>query len=43
MIQPSALNFLIVLAMMIIAGFLLRSLAARWADNPVGQGLAYIY
>ena len=43
MIQPSALNFLIIAAFVTILGFLTRSLAARYADSPFGQALAYIY
>lgn len=43
MIQPSALNFVIMLAMLLIAGFLLRSVAARYADKPIGQAIAYVY
>jgi hypothetical protein len=43
MIQPSALNFLIVLAMMLIAGFFVRSIAARYSDGPLGKALGYIY
>lgn len=43
MIQPSALNFLIVSAYIIIFGFMWRALAARWADKPIGQAMAYAY
>lgn len=42
MIQPSALNFLIVAAFVVIFGFLWRSLAARLADTPTGQAMAFI-
>lgn len=27
----------------VLFGFLWRSLAARWSDNPVGQAMAFIY
>lgn len=27
----------------IIFGFLWRSLSVRWAENPVGQAMAFIY
>lgn len=43
MIQPSALNFLIVAAFVIIFGFLWRSLAARLSDSPVGQAMAFVF
>lgn len=36
-------EFLAALSYMVIAGFLWRSLAARLADHPVGQAMAYIY
>lgn len=43
MIQPSALNFVIVACMVIIFGMLWRALAARWSESPVGQAMAAIY
>ena len=43
MIQPSALNFLIVAAFVIIFGFLWRALAARYSDTAFGQAAAVIY
>lgn len=43
MIQPSALNFVILAAMLIIFGFLWRALAAKWSERPVGQAMAYIF
>ena len=43
MIQPSALNFLIVAAMVVIFGMLWRSLAARYSESPWGQAMATIY
>lgn len=43
MIQPSALNFLIVAAYIIIFGFMWRTLAAKWSERPVGQGMAYVF
>jgi hypothetical protein len=30
-------------AYIIIFGFFWRALAAQWADNKVGQAMAYIY
>lgn len=30
-------------AFIIIFGFLWRSLAARWADNSLGQAMAFVY
>lgn len=42
MIQPSALNFLIVMAFVIIGMFFWRSFAARWCDRPVGQAMGSI-
>jgi len=43
MIQPSALNFLIVACMVIIFGTLWRALAARAAETPWGQAMAVTY
>lgn len=43
MIQPSALNLLIVTCMVIIAGFLLRALAGKFSESPWGQALATIW
>lgn len=42
MIQPSALNFVIVACMVIIFGMLWRTLAAKYAESPVGQAMAVI-
>lgn len=39
----SLASFLCFAAMVVIFGFLWRSLAARWSDNPVGQAMAFIY
>lgn len=43
MIQPSALNFLIVALMVIIFGTLWRALAARLSESPVGQAMAVTF
>lgn len=43
MIQPSALNFVIVALMVIIFGTLWRALAARMAEHPVGQAMAVTF
>lgn len=39
MIQPSALNLVIVLLMVVIASFMWRMLAAKWKDNVWGQAM----
>lgn len=36
-------DFLIVAAYLLILGFFLRTLAARYADTPFGEALAFIY
>lgn len=36
-------DFIPLVCYFIIFGFLWRSLAARWADNPIGQAMAFIY
>lgn len=43
MIQPSALNFVIVACMVIIFGMLWRALAAHYSEGPVGQAMATIF
>jgi hypothetical protein len=43
MVTPSALNWLTVAFMVIIFGFIWRTLAAKWADRPVGQAMATIF
>lgn len=43
MIQPSALNFIIVLAMVVIASFLWRMLAAKYKDSVWGQAMGAIW
>lgn len=47
MITPSALNLIIVMAMVTIGLFLMRGLAARLiernSDSPAGKALGYIY
>lgn len=42
MIQPSALNVLIIGFSMIIFTFLWRMLAAKLADGPIGQAMAVV-
>lgn len=42
MIQPSALNVLIIGFSMVIFTFLWRMLAAKLADGPVGQAMAVV-
>lgn len=42
MIQPSALNFLIVMAFVIIGMFLWRSAAAKLSDGATGQAMGAI-
>jgi hypothetical protein len=39
-ITPSALNVLIIGASVVIFSFLWRMLAAKLADNPIGQAMA---
>lgn len=36
-------DFVPLVMFIIIFGFLWRSLAAKWADKPIGQAMAYIY
>lgn len=42
MIQPSALNVLIIGFSMIIFTFLWRMLAAKLSDSPIGQAMAVV-
>lgn len=42
MIQPSALNLLIIGFSMVIFTFLWRMLAAKLADGPVGRAMAVV-
>jgi hypothetical protein len=42
MIQPSALNFVIVACMVVIFGFLWRAFATRNSENAWGQAAATI-
>lgn len=42
MIQPSALNVLIIGFSMVIFTFLWRMLAAKLADGPIGKSMAVI-
>lgn len=42
MIQPSALNVLIIGFSMVIFTFLWRMLAAKLSDGPVGQAMAVV-
>lgn len=43
MIQPSALNFVIVSCFIIIFGMLWRAAAAKWSERPIGQAMATIF
>jgi hypothetical protein len=42
-VYVSLASFAAFAAMVVLFGFLWRSLAARWADNSVGQAMAFIY
>lgn len=42
-VHVSPVEFLTTAAFIVIFGFLWRSLSARWADNNVGQAMAFIY
>lgn len=42
-VHVSPVEFLTVACYVVIFGFLWRSLAARWSDNAVGQGMAFIF
>jgi hypothetical protein len=42
MINPSALNVLIIGASMVIFMFLWRAAAARWSERPIGQAMAAV-
>ena len=42
-VHVSPVEFLTTACYVVIFGFLWRSLAARWSDNAVGQGMAYIF
>lgn len=42
MIQPSAINVLIIGASMIIFGFFWTQLAAKFADRPAGQAMSVV-
>lgn len=42
-LQVSLADFITFAAYATVFGFLWRSLAARWSDNPVGQAMAFIY
>lgn len=42
-VHISPVEFLSTAAYIIIFGFLWRTLASRWSDNPVGQAMAYIF
>lgn len=43
MLQATALNAIVVFLMVVIMGFIWRTLAAKWSDRPTGQAMAYIY
>lgn len=42
-VHVSPIEFLTVACYVVIFGFIWRSLAARWADNSVGQAMAFIF
>lgn len=42
-VHVSPVEFLTVACYVVIFGFIWRSLAARWADNSVGQAMAFIF
>jgi hypothetical protein len=42
-IHVSPVEFLTTACYVVIFGFLWRTLSARWADNSVGQAMAYIF
>lgn len=42
-VHISPVEFLATAAYLVVFGFLWRSLAARWSENPVGQAMAFIY
>jgi hypothetical protein len=42
-VHASALDALIIAAYLLVIGFLLRMIAARYKDSPFGQALAFIY
>ena len=42
-VHVSPVEFLAVACYLVIFGFLWRTLAARLADKPIGQAMAYIY
>lgn len=42
-VHVEPVTFLTFAAFLVIFGFFWRTLSARWADNKVGQAMAYIY
>lgn len=42
-IHIGALDFFITVAYIVAFGFIWRSLSAHWADNALGQAMAFIY
>lgn len=42
-VHVSPIEFLTNACYVIIFGFLWRSLASRWSDNPWGQAMAFIF
>lgn len=42
-VHVSPVEFLTVACYVVIFGFIWRTLAARWADNSVGQAMAFIF
>lgn len=43
MLTPSALNAVTIALMLVIIGFFWRTTAAKLADRPIGQAMAFIY
>ena len=42
-VHASVLDASIVWAMILILGFLWRTLAGAWSDRPIGEAMAFIY
>lgn len=42
-VHVSPVEFLTTAAFVVIFGFAWRTLAAKWAEKPIGQAMAYIY
>jgi hypothetical protein len=41
--HASVTDFLVFLAYLIVAGFILRAAAVKFADRPLGRALAFIF